>query len=542
MEKESHQDKDKEEIVDFKGFKNFFTSKYFIGGLPVLLILIALFFSVYFRITTAYLPIMDSYARDTVETSLKNQLADQILKESPNLPPETIKLEVERRYVLEAQKSKADIDNAVKSLADSFRAKMQDENGDTYLLELDPYTYYRRAKNYIDHGHIGDSLVNGTPYDNHMMAPIGRFDSGSLHPYLEAYFYKMLHPITGQSLKQVIFILPVILSALAIIPAFFIGRKIAGNLGGFVSAFIVAVHPAFISRTVAGFSDTDPYNVTLPLFITWMFLIAIEEKVLWKRITYTSIAGLLVGIFAFAWSPGWWYIFDFLVVAGLAYILYYSIVYFREHKMNFIKQPEVINGLIVFAVFIIVSGIFVSLFSSFHSFVYSAKAPINFLYLKSVATETVWPNVYTTVAEQNAVSFPSVIASMGGKLLFYIALLGLMLSMFKTKLDKDDYILLGASAVWFALALKFVPDSVLFIVILSIPLLVYLVVNLVQGRKDVNVIAFILMLLWFMAALYASTQGARFNMLLVPVFSIAIGICLGVITKKFSILRYLECM
>jgi len=93
---------EKEEIsFDIKKIKNIFRNKNLLKYSFILLILIPLFFSVYFRVQPSYLPIMDDFALNVVLTNLKEQIADQILKESPNLPPQTLQKEVERRLQAE---------------------------------------------------------------------------------------------------------------------------------------------------------------------------------------------------------------------------------------------------------------------------------------------------------------------------------------------------------------------------------------------------------------------------------------------------------
>ncbi|MBW3012016.1 hypothetical protein KY311_02440, partial [Candidatus Woesearchaeota archaeon] len=499
-----------EEIVDLKSFKNIFKSDKLLKFLPVALIIIALFFSVFFRMTPSYLPLMDKFAEDSIENSLKNQIASEILKESPNLPPDTLSREVDRRLQIELQANKDQVRASVAQLANNFREKLKDDDGQTYLLAIDPYTYYRRAGNILKNGHVGDTLVNGAPYNTHMEAPIGKFDRASFHPYFEAYLYKALAPITGKSLMGIAALVPVIISALAVIPAFYLGRRMSGNVGGFAAAFVVAVHSAFVSRTAYGFADTDAYNVTFPLFITWLFFLSLEAKDIKKRIIYGSLAGFLIGLFAFTWV-GWWYIFDFLLGAAVVYLAYNIIVNLKEHKKHVFKQPVIKNSLIVLLVFLVSSCLFTSIFVGFHSFFKAPIAPLSFIALKSVATESVWPNVYTTVAEQNAVPFPSVVSTMGGKILFYLALMGLMFAIFKRgmKLDKIDYIILGTSALWFIFALKFIPNNLAFLVILALPGVAYLILNLARGKKDLDIISFILLGMWFMATLYAARQGIR---------------------------------
>ena len=69
------------------------------------------------------------------------------------------------------------------------------------------------------------------------------------------------------------FFLPVIIIGLSMIPAFFIGRKIAGNVGGLFAGIFLAINNPLLNRTPAGFSDSDPWNILLPLLVCWIFLV-----------------------------------------------------------------------------------------------------------------------------------------------------------------------------------------------------------------------------------------------------------------------------
>ena len=88
-----------------------------------------------------------------------------------------------------------------------------------------------------------------------------------------------------------------------------IGEKAMEELieQGLFAAVIVAVQPAFLTRTAGGFADTDAYNVTIPLLITWLFLEAFETQNLKKKTVLATASGFLIGIYSFTWA-GWWYI------------------------------------------------------------------------------------------------------------------------------------------------------------------------------------------------------------------------------------------
>jgi len=523
---------EKEEIsFDFKKIKNIFRNKNLLKYSFILLILIPLFFSVYFRVQPSYLPIMDDFALNVVLTNLKEQIADQILKESPNLPPQTLQKEVERRLQAEVIKNQKEIEQAIKTIADGFRSRLKDEDGQTYLLAIDPYTYYRQTKNILENGHVGDKIVNDTPYNTHMLAPLGRFEKPSFHPYFGAFLYKILHPITGKSVMGIFFLIPIIISALAVIPAFFIGRKVSGNFGGFVSAFLVGIHAAFINRTAGGFSDTDAYNVTLPLFIAWFFLLALEAKDLKRKIIYSLSSAFLIGLFSFTWV-GWAFILYIIVAAIAFYISYYIFINFKTVIKEKFKDIALRNTIIMSVAFIIGIFVFVSLFIGPGEFKAGILRPFGFITYKAVATTKIWPNVYTTVAEQNYAPFPSVVKTMGGPLLFILSLFGILLTLVKNKFKWPEWIIVIVGFFWLLASVLIVPDTLMFLWLLIIPIIVALIYNLIIKNKEIDIKFAIFIFIWFIATLYASRQGIRFTLILVPAFSIGVGFCLGKIYKK----------
>ena len=108
----------------------------------------------------------------------------------------------------------------------------------------------------------------------------------------------------------------------------------------------------------------------------------------------------------------------------------------RKGFINIIRIPGIRNTIFLLVVFILASGLFVTLFTSFKDVEIALfEGPLGFVMLKAVAQTTVWPNVFTTVAEQNPSSLPAVISQMGGRFLFTIALLGALFTLVK----KDIY-------------------------------------------------------------------------------------------------------
>lgn len=446
-------------------------------ALPVLLILIAIFFSTFFRMYPATLPATDDWAEDTIERNYKNQISDQINQQYPNLPSANKNVLIENEYQKVLSEKKDEIDKNIEETSNYFKSRFQDENGDTYLLAIDPYFWYNHARNYVENGHLGDSYKDGESWNSQRQGRIGKpITAEKFHPLLEAWSFKVISVFSGMSLMRWVFFFPVILIGLSIIPAFFIGRKIGGNLGGFFAAMILAINFSLLGRTPAGFSDTDAYNIFFPLFIVWLFMTAFESKDNTKSYIMIGLSSLLTGLYAYTWG-GWWYVFGFLMGTVVLYLGYQLVTKKKEIKGSIVK-----GGL-----FFVLTAAFVSLIAGWSKFWLLMKGPLRVITLKQVAVTSLWPNVLTTVAEFNKVQLGSIISQMGGRFLFALAIVGILLTMIK----KDS-----------------------------------------EGKRDVKYAIFLT--IWFIGTLYGFTKGVRFAILMVPAFAIALGACVGIVYEYLT--------
>lgn len=489
--------------LDFNKTKEFL-KKYVV----FLLILIPIFLSIFFRSYSAYLPITDEWAENTLHNNIKSNILNQINQQYPNLPDANKQRLVNEQFNQFLKENKGSINEEVKKISANFKSRFQDDSGQTYLLAIDPYYYWRHVDHYLKRGQAGTIYTSKLPdietqklmypetdfsknidWDGQRMAPIGSTSTMTFHAYFGVFLHKFLSIFNkNQSTLASMFLIPIIISALAVIPAFLIGRRLAGNLGGFIAGMIIAINSSFLGRTAGGFSDTDAYNVFFPLLITWLFIEALTQKSDKKRIIYASLAGLSIGLFSFAWG-GWWYIFDFMLVGIGIYTFYLIIKHIIQKKkiLHIIKEKEFQDYITATIFFILSSAIFTSIFTSSKTFLSSIISPFNFMLIKSVAITTLWPTIQTTVAELNPASFGQVVSSVGGKLFFWLAILGIILNFIVKGKDRKAHIKIG-----------------------------------------------ILLTLWFIGTIYASTKGIRFILLLVPAFAIAFGTSIGIIYKKVS--------
>nr|MBA4405432.1 hypothetical protein [Nanoarchaeum sp.] len=471
--------------VDTKKIKDFW-KKYHLT--IIVLLLIPLFIASYYRAYSYDLPIIDEWAKDTVTQGIQNQIGSNILKEYPNIDETTYNNLVSQQTNLYISQNKDIFNTQVKDVHKQLKEYYQDNKSSTYLLGIDEYFYYREAENVVNYGHVGNEFINGEPVDSYMVAPKGEPLEDNLHPFFTAYLYKFISIFDSDTtVKDVIFFVPLLIATLSVIPAFFIARKVSGNVGGLVAALLVAISQAYFVRTAAGAPDTDAYNVFFPLMIAWMFLESFsttyEHKK--KKIILALIGGVISGLFAFTW-PGWWYIFDFIIGSIVIYLIFLAIKY----KKSMFKEVRTKNALITAAAYILSSAFFVTIMTSFESVIEAIKGPISVTIIKEAAKSTLWPNVYNTVAELGETSLARTIDSLGGKILFVLAILGIVLLFLK------------------------------------------------KNKKQSEIKYGIFLTLWFIGTLYSTTKGIRFAMYMVPVHAIAVGIFAGMtynlLTEKIS--------
>jgi asparagine N-glycosylation enzyme membrane subunit Stt3 len=563
-----HSDKKKSNVNLWKITKSFFLTY----GV-IFLLIIPIILSVFLRMTPAYLPITDEWAKMTIDNSVKNSLASEINSQFPNMGATERQNLINQQFNELVASDQETYNSQINSISSQFKSELQMDDGQTYLLAIDPYYWLYYARNILDHGNPSDYIKDGKYWSNNSLAPVGRNVVPEFHMYFDAYFYKFMTFFNKDlNLWNTTFIVPVILATLGVIPAFFLARKKGGNIAGLIAGTFVAIHSSFLSRTSAGFADTDPYNVVLPLYVMWFMIEAFESKSWKKSILWTILGTFTLGLFSFAWS-GWWYTFDFILISIIVYVIYKLIIGYlqrktgsenesiKSKKMNLIRSfkiknfkkivsedKKLLNSFFVFGLFIIFSLLFVSIWhvNGINAFRSAFNMPMNIVQLKDVATTQIWPNVLTTVAELNPSSIPQTIETIGGKGLFFCSLLGILLTLCTFNMDginkkqrTYEWIFFGLSTLFYLL-LSYKSSEIsskvgvlFYLILLMIPIITKFILGLFYKFKKVDYLYAIILIIWFVGTIYGSTKGVRFVMLIVPAFSVAIGVFAGIL---FSVL------
>jgi len=521
----------KDSVKEITGF--FKKNKYV---LPILLILIAILFSSFFRMYPSDLPAMDNSAKNNVYNFYQNQIRQQVDQNYPNLPDANKNAIVNRDFNEYLKNNKDTVEQQIKDNSALLKSQFKDANGDTYLLAIDPYYWFAEARNYVEFGEFGDE--NNEAGERVFSLRNGRQDKKltvlNLNPLMGAWMYKILRIFDNDiSVMRAVFLLPVLLIGLSIIPAFFIGRRLGGNIGGFFAAMIIALNAALLGRTPAGFSDTDPYNILFPLLIAWMFIGAMDAEGLKKKIGFSALGALFVGFYSLAWT-GWWYVFDFIIITLVIYVVYQAVLSIKNKasEKGFLSNPNIKSSLIVGGSFFLSSVILVTLFRSFRSFMIIFRGPGNVVGLKDVAVTKIWPNVLTTVAEFNEVKLSAIVSQMGGSLLFWMGLMGIVLLLVNIKkMNNVNWAFLGFAGLYNmgVVALReSITSPITLIIVLGVPIAVGLL-KILHFKEDIDVKYSLLLMIWFMGTLYGFTKGVRFAILMVPAFAISLGICVKAI-------------
>jgi dolichyl-diphosphooligosaccharide--protein glycosyltransferase len=147
-------------------------------------------------------------------------------------------------------------------LDDSIKSEYVDSSGLPYFSEMDSYYNYRLTNDYVEHGFVGDEMVNGSEWDMHRLAPTGNqinYELGIV--WLTSWLHDVANSFLGgnYSVKEVAVWTGAIISTLAVIPAFIFARRLTNDYGAIVATLLIVLAPNYFAHTFPGFFDTDMF-------------------------------------------------------------------------------------------------------------------------------------------------------------------------------------------------------------------------------------------------------------------------------------------
>ncbi|MFT4303349.1 MAG: STT3 domain-containing protein [Candidatus Woesearchaeota archaeon] len=522
--------------VDFSIIINW-TKKYW----HIIVLLLLVIFIVDMRMKVTEAPITEEWARSTYYNFVQEQILLQIEQQNPNLPAQQKELLLSQQFSDVLRTERAAIEAQIQALANQYRDAISYEyNGKRYIFlgDIDSYYWLRFARNIVEKGHICDEIRDGICYDAFALAPLGRPDNPDLHHYMLAWTYMGAQKLGFDiPLMHAAKIAATILAIIMVIPAFILGNLLAGKIAGIVVALLVNTNIMHIQRTLG--ADDDSYQLLFPLIILIFIYLAINAKDNKARIINSVLAAFSVVLFKLSWSGGWWNIYVMIVYGLIIYLGYLIVHQFLIHKKIFavFKHQQFKETLTIFGTFYVTGLIMFYLISfirtsitvgdSIKEYINAVFGPLQFaLFQKAPVNMNMWPNVITTVAEFNPLPLariPAQIFGNYGGLIFFAGIFGLFILMAKPLLNERNklWIIFGSICIAGLFSLpKILQDlnPLVYLILLGIATFSFMGFILLKKIKidktqQHYIIMGIVLALWFIASIYATTKGVRFALL-----------------------------
>lgn len=406
-----------------------------------------------------------------------------------------------------------------------------------YLGDFDSHLWLRYARNLLRSGSPCEALVDGECRDTQTNAPVGASTpyARTLHVSAIAGLHRVIASFDpAYPLPASAFLVPVVVGALGVLPAFFITRALAGTAAAVFAGVLTAVHPIVLTRTTGG--DNDVWQVVLPLYLVWAAMAAVAAATIQRALSWSAVAGLVIALQAWAWR-GWPFIY-IVVIAGLAATAVVAALGFsrRERTLRLWRAPGLQRVALVLVVLYVVAGIGATLAHSEEPYFALPGRAADAL-LRAVtgaadpAAASEWPNVLSDVAELTPLRLRDIASANGGGPVFVASLIGLLLLVLpRTHWQWWHRGALAAGAVVFAWTVMATDSSrVTALTLLGLPL-----VGVVLARSWFDddaplrdqAAAFVV-IVWFLAAVAIAHEGRRLLLVLAPPFGIACAVLIG---------------
>lgn len=201
------------------------------------------------------------------------------------------------------------------------------------IKAFDPWFQYHIAQYVVDNGYISFftwvDQMGWHPWGNPM------YNNYILTPFLGAFTYQIFN-FFGLSftLYETVIIFPAILGAATVLMMYFLGKTIGNRKVGILAAFFLALCPAYVQRTIAGFFDNETIGVFLMIATLYLFIKGYKED----SVFYSVLGGFSVGLFMWGWGA-WLYIVELIPLMAALLIL------MKRYSTRLLKHYGIVIGL-----------------------------------------------------------------------------------------------------------------------------------------------------------------------------------------------------
>jgi|GEM_PF-808492 len=424
----------------------------------------------YFRFYPKNMVILDEAATHQIYEDQVAKIKSRLCEQYPNTSVcrgPGVPVPVYKKYLKDHKK---EINVEITKKAEEFKDRFRDEKGHMYITGIDSYYFYKLMQNIIEKGSPSSDITNGMIHDDLVMAtPIDPTSVKNIHLALGVLSYRIAHFFSKDiPLSETLFYVPIFLSLIVAIFSFTTAKSLgADDLGAFFASVAINLSPFFLERCIGEWFDTDIYNVLFPLLIFGTFLKAFGSRKKILRFLLAALAGLFLAFYASTWK-GWWFIFDFIILASGLFILNEKLCQEESGITNDVFKDQAVS----LGLFFVLGSLFVILINGFSIWKDFIAEPMHLSTILKVTSQTVWPNVYMTVAELNPVSPTGLVIMLGGPFFFYLSMLGTIYVLFVQKGGRDIRFGCGLLVLvfWILGAFYAATTALRFVLLLVVPL------------------------------------------------------------------------
>ncbi|MFC7073891.1 oligosaccharyl transferase, archaeosortase A system-associated [Halovenus rubra] len=216
-------------------------------------------------------------------------------------------------------------------------------DGSVYYTGNDPWYHLRMVEYTVE------NFPSTMPFDPFTYFPYGTSPQqfGTLYDQLIA-FVALIVGLGNPSdslVREIFLIAPPFLALVATVPAYYIGKRLGGRLGGLVSVATMAFMPdRYLSVTIAGSSDHHAIEVLFMILSVLAVMVAIsraeDEKPVFElvrmrefdamrgTIGYSMLAGLVMAMFVWTWPPA----MVFFAILSIYFLLQMTVDHVRGNS------------------------------------------------------------------------------------------------------------------------------------------------------------------------------------------------------------------
>jgi len=439
--------------------------------------------------------------------------------------------QAQAEHTLSAADPAADVQQRGRQLTERLRRHYSFEADDgsfhPYPYGPDDYGWLRWARNWLEHGNSCDRVVDGECRDQLTLAPWGKelIYGDSLHIPAIAGLHRLIQVLVpGIPLLSSALWLQLLLGVVAVIPAYLLGQRLGGTVGGLTAAVLVSLNSAALGRTIG--VDNDIWGLLLVLVQQWALISALLSREYPKTLIYLAVGAASTALWAGMWS-GWVYGY---ALAG-ATLLGFGLVQLATRR----SARQLVRTLSLLLIYYLLTWVALQFTSPQTDYLGLPVSLLqHYLQLGPVIPSSGlhWPDVFATVDElRRPGGLASVAAALGGESVLLVAYLGLLLvclPMGNWQRREPAVLVLGVLAIN-ALGLLH-PDSLAVNqAVLVLPLLAALALRLGRGGADAaaHTAAALSLVVWCLSTFELGYAANRFLMLFSIPWAVAVGVACG---------------